>query len=141
MKYNELEMTPAKAFIHLMLMFCLNDDELQGNEPDNLSNYLTYFELNDTYDISEEINLFLRYKNSISNYSDYFSFLLSQLDQRYSHTLYLAASEFAVADGDLTDNDNMLLDALASVLEIEEYVQNILKHAIIGKKILKGSLY
>lgn len=133
-------MTPARALLHLMIYFTLNDRKFKENEMDVLNSYYTQFNLIDVYKISDEIKLFLDYQIQIADHYNYLSFLISKIGLKYPATIYSIALDIAVADNDFLEEEKILLEMLASLLKLDVTHQELLQETFLGKRLLKQNI-
>jgi hypothetical protein len=137
MKYSDIDLSPEKAFLHLLIYSTLMDDVFKEDEEMELGKHISDIGIFERFDIDEEIAVFRLYKNSITSRYDYLSFLTQSINANYPAGIFLHILELAVSDNEFTSEEELTYSMLGSLLGISELHQEILKAAVMDKRLIK----
>ena len=137
MKYSDIDLSPEKAFLHLLIYSTLMDDVFKEDEEMELGKHISDIGIFERFDIDEEIAVFRSYKNSITSRYEYLSFLTQSINANYPAGIFLHILELAVSDNEFTSEEELTYSMLGSLLGISELHQEILKAAIMDKRLIK----
>ena len=137
MKYPDLDFSPERAFLHLLIYCTLMDGVFKEDEETELCKHITDINIFESFDLAEEIAVFRSYKNEITSRYDYLSFLTQHLKAKHPAGIFLHVLELAVSDNEFTPEEELAYSMLGSLLGISELHQDILKVAVMDKRLLK----
>ena len=137
MKYSDLEFSPERAFMHLLIYCTLMDEVFKGDEETELRNRINDIKIFDSLDLNTEIRQFRIYQAEMTSRSDYFDFLIQRMQVQHPAGIFLHVLELAVSDNEFTSEEDLTYSMLGSVLGIPELHQEILKAAVMDKRLIK----
>lgn len=137
MKYSDLDLSPEKAFLHLLIYSTLMDDVFKEDEEIELSKHIRDIGIFEHFDISEEIAVFRSYKNTIPSRYEYLNFLTQHINANHPAGIFLHILELAVSDNEFTPEEELAYSMLGSLLGISELHQEILKAGVMDKRLIK----
>lgn len=137
MKYSDITFSSERAFLHLLIYCTLMDGVFKEDEETELSNHMGDIGIFETFDLSAEIALFRSYQPAINSRGDYLSFLVGAMNPQHPAGIFLHVLELAVSDNEFTSEEELTYSILGSLLGISELHQEILKAAIMDKRLIK----
>jgi len=137
MKYSELEFSPDRAFMHLLIYCTLMDGVFKEDEETELCKHINDLKIFDSFDLADEIIAFRDYRTTITARYDYFNFLIQQIRPQHPAGIFLHALELAVSDNEFTPDEDLAYSLLGSLLGLPELHQEILKAGVMDKRLIK----
>jgi hypothetical protein len=137
MKYSELEFSAARAFMHLLIYCTLMDGVFKEDEETELCKHINDFEIFDSLQLDEEIAIFRTYRPEIGSRLEYFTFLIEKMSPQHPAGIFLHVLELAVSDNEFSSEEDLAYSLLGSVLGLPELHQELLKAAIMDKRLMK----
>src|SRR6478609_10925283 len=117
MLYQTVITDKNQAFCHLLLFFCLYEDEtFNGEEPYQVYSILQSYTFTAGVNFAEEVNVFFDYKESIADEHDYFTFLTGLISCEAPNVILFHAAQVALSDAVYSLNDKRCLELLRAVL-------------------------
>ena len=137
MKFSELEFSAGRAFMHLLIYCTLMDGVFKEDEEAELCKHITDLKVFDSLDLNSEIAAFRGYRTEITSRYEYFNFLIQKINPQHPAGVFLHALELAVSDNEFTSEEDLAYSLLGSLLGLPELHQEILKAAIMDKRLMK----
>lgn len=137
MKYSDTVFSAERAFLHLLIYCTLMDGVFKEDEEVELGKHISDIGIFDSFNIAEEIALFRSYQPEISSRSDYLRFLVQIMHPQHPAGIFLHALDLAVSDNEFTSEEELTYSVLGSLLGITELHQDILKVAVMDKRLMK----
>jgi len=137
MKYSELEFSAARAFMHLLIYCTLMDGVFKEDEETELCKHINDLEIFDSLHLDEEIAIFRTYRPEIGSRLEYFKFLIETMRPQHPAGIFLYVLELAVSDNEFSSEEDLAYSLLGSVLGLPELHQELLKAAIMDKRLMK----
>jgi hypothetical protein len=137
MKYSDLEFSAERAFMHLLIYCTLMDGVFKEDEEAELCNHINDLKIFDSLDLDSEVAAFRNYRAEITSRYDYFDFLIQRINPQHPAGIFLHVLELAVSDNEFTPEEDLAYSLLGSLLGLPELHQEILKAAIMDKRLMK----
>src|SRR3954464_8050727 len=121
MLYQTVITDKNQAFCHLLLFFCLYEDEtFKGEEPYQVYSILQSYTFTAEVNFAEEVNLFFDYKESIGDERTYLKFLTDFINSNAPNVILFHSAQVALSDAVYSHNDKRCLELLRVVLSLSE---------------------
>lgn len=122
----EIQLTPAEAFAAIALTAVAADGYITGSETQIINTTLSRMELFKNCSSHEKHSMIDRLFSQIKEqgYDKLMESAIAQLPKDLRETVFAIATDITLADGELSDEEENLLNALYSSLEIEEEMAN-----------------
>src|SRR5207237_1129664 len=115
----------------------LLDDVFKEDEEVELGKHISDIGIFKSFNADEEIAVFRSYKNSITSRYNYLEFLTRSINANHPAGIFLHILELAVSDNEFTSEEELTYSMLGSLLGITELHQEILKAAVMDKRLIK----
>ncbi len=140
MLYQKVITDKNQAFCHLLLFFCLYEDEtFNGEEPYQVYSILQSYTFTAKINFAEEVNVFFDYKESIGDERTYFKFLTDFIDSNAPNVILFHAAQVALSDAIYSYNDKRCLKLLREVLNVSEEESNFILQLVSDQRMLKSN--
>ena len=137
MTYSDTEFSSERAFLHLLIYCTLMDGVFKEDEETELCKHVRDIGIFESLNLDTEIALFRSYRDTINSRSDYVAFLLQSMDPKHPAGIFLHVLELAVSDNEFTSEEELTYSMLGSLLGISELHQEILKAAVMDKRLIR----
>ncbi|MES2881317.1 MAG: TerB family tellurite resistance protein [Bacteroidota bacterium] len=117
--YRELVNTKDKALVHLFFHCCLKDGDFGEAELQTVSDMIVSAHLNQTLNLTDEMNNYRRYKSSIVDETNYLSFLMEVINPANRLALFSFCAELFLSDKNVTLSEEVLINKIAGLLYIK----------------------
>ncbi len=122
----EIQLTPAEAFAAIALTAVAADGYITESETQIISNTVSRMQLFSQYSNDEKRSMIDRLFCQIKEqgYDRLMESAIAQLPADLKETVFAIATDITLADGELSDEEENLLNALYSSLDIKEETAN-----------------
>src|SRR5262245_9169974 len=135
--YDKLVKTQDQALCHLYFHCCLKDGVLTDAETDALAERFVTLGLQKDINFKNEMHAYRSYKNHIIDEMIYLEHLLRLINPTNELALYSHCLELTISDELLDTSEEDLLKKLATILEIDERKQNVIKKLVVERKVVE----
>jgi uncharacterized tellurite resistance protein B-like protein len=135
--FETLVTTQDQALCHLYFHCCLKDGVLTDTETDALAERFVTLGLQKDVNFKNEMHAYRSYKDHISDEMIYLEHLLRLINPTNELALYSHCAELAISDELLDSSEEILLKNIATILEIDERKQNVIKSLVVERKVVE----
>ena len=135
--YTTLVTSQDQALCHLYFHCCLKDGMLTETETDALAERFVTLGLQKNINIKNEMNAYRSYKNHIIDETIYLEHLLRLINPINELALYSHCVDLTLSDELLDESEENFLKKLATILQIDEQKQNVIKNLEVERKVVE----
>jgi uncharacterized tellurite resistance protein B-like protein len=135
--YKDYIKTQDEALCHLFLHFCLKDGVFSKAEMEDVSKKFVALGLHADLNFKEEVIKYNSYKAETSDEVTYLQYLIKLIHPVNELALYSYCFELVLSDTILEDQEEKLLEKIASIMEIETSEQQTIKKLMLQRKVVQ----
>ena len=135
--YSTLVKSQDEALCHLYFHCCLKDGMLTESETDALAERFVTLGLQKNINFKHEMNAYRSYKNQIIDETIYLEHLLKLINPTNELALYSHCVDLTLSDELLDESEEIFLKKLATILQIDEQKQNVIKNLEVERKVVE----
>jgi len=135
--FDTLVTTQDQALCHLYFHCCLKDGVLTDTETDALAERFVTLGLQKNINFKNEMHAYRSYKDHITDEMIYLEHLMRLINPTNELALYSHCAELTISDELLDSSEETLLKNIATILEIDERKQNVIKSLVVERKVVE----
>jgi uncharacterized tellurite resistance protein B-like protein len=135
--YKDYVKTQDEALCHLFLHFCLKDGVFSEAEMEDVSKKFVVLGLHVDLNFKEEVMKYNSYKAEISDELGYLQYLIKLIHPANELALYSYCFELVLSDTFLEEQEEKLLEKVASIMEIDVSEQLTIKKLMLQRKVVQ----
>ena len=119
---NAIELTPAEAFAAITLTAVAADGKITDSESQIIKSTLRRMDLFGDYTAETKTEMIEKLLEQIQNhgYDALMEAAIAKLPENLKDTAFAVATDIVLSDGDLTDEEEQLLNALYNALDLDK---------------------
>ena len=133
----EFVTTPNEALSHLFFHVCFKDGKITDSEIDAVSDKLIAAGLNDDLNFKDEVVRYRSYRNEITDEAAYLNELIARIHPTNELALFSFCVELCLSDGLLQPEEEVLLQKLATALDMAEAEQQICTRLMVQRRVVE----
>jgi len=131
--YTGLIKAPEEGICHLFYYCCMKDGNFDEAELNNISDKLVSIDLQKKLNFKDEMRKFKSYQSSITDEDIYLKYLISIIKSNNNLALLSWCIELCAADGDISQEEQLLLVRIANMLNIGDTEQDLIQRLMIQR--------
>lgn len=135
--YNNQVKTQEAALCHLFFHCCFKDGEFKKSEIENISAKLVTAGLQKNLNFKEEVIKYQDYMPAIHDETAYLQYLLELIKPVNELALFSWCEELCISDGELSAAEEKLLMEIASLLNIQNDSQQVIKKLMAQRRVVE----
>ena len=125
-----------QALCHLLFHCCLQDGRFEESEVDKVSEIFVQFGLQHNLNFKEELRRYRGYISSVTNEQDYINHLVGVIMPVNDLALLSLCYELALADDNLSSQEEALLIKIAESLDITAEENEVVKKLMVQRRVI-----
>ena len=134
--YDKQVLSQDQALCHLLFHCCFKDGQFDENEIDKVSEIFVEFNLQHDLDFTREVRSYKDYVLDVSDEQAYVDFLLQRIAPVNELALFSWCLELTLSDGNLSVEEELLLDKIANTMEISNEDREVVKRLMIQRSVV-----
>ena len=131
--YTGLLKAPEEGICHLFYYCCMKDGKFEESELNNISDKLVSIGLQKKLNFKDEMRKFKSYQNSITDEDMYLKYLIGLINSNNNLALFSWCIELCAADGNVSDEEDRLLDRIGNLLNIGDTEQELIQRLMVQR--------
>ena len=137
MMYTGLLKAQEEGLTHLLYHCCMKDGVFKESELDNISGKLVSLDLQKKLNFKDEMSKYKSYRNDISDEPAYLKYLISLIKPVNVLALFSWCVELCITDGDLSAEEEELLNKIATELKLDTVSKNAVQIVMVQRKMVE----
>jgi hypothetical protein len=134
--YTGLLKAQEEGLTHLLYHCCMKDGVFKETEIDNISGKLVSLDLQKKLNFKDEMSKYKSYRNNISDEPAYLKYLISLIKPVNTLALFSWCVELCITDANLSNEEEELLNKIASELKLDTIEKNTVKIVMVQRKMV-----
>jgi uncharacterized tellurite resistance protein B-like protein len=140
--YTGLLKAPEEGICHLFYYCCMKDGKFEESELNNISDKLVSLDLQKKLNFKDEMRKFKSYQSSITDEDLYLKYLINIINSNNNLALYSWCIELCAADGNISEEEKLLLVRIGNMLNIGDTEQDLIQRLMIQRsKVLQEKAF
>ena len=135
--YTNLLKAQEEGITHLLYHCCMKDGVFKESELDNISGKLVSLDLQKKLNFKDEMTKYKSYRNDITDESAYLQYLISLIRPVNELALYSWCVELCIVDGDLSPEEESLLNKIAIELKLSPEEKNAVQKLMVQRRVVE----
>jgi uncharacterized tellurite resistance protein B-like protein len=135
--YTNLLKAQEEGICHLLYHCCMKDGIFKESELDNISGKLVSIDLHKKLNFKDEMSKYKSYRKDITDEPAYLRYLVSLIKPVNELALFSWCVELCVSDGDLSLEEENLLNSIATELQLNPEDKNIIQKLMIQRRVVE----
>jgi tRNA-binding EMAP/Myf-like protein len=137
MLYTALLKAQEEGLTHLFYHCCMKDGVFKETEIDNIAGKLVSIDLQKKLNFRDEMTKYKSYRNDITDETAYLKYLLGLIKPVNLHGLFSWCVELCISDGNLSNEEEQLLNLIADELKIDPAENTTIKKVMVQRKLVE----
>jgi hypothetical protein len=137
MLYTNLLKAQEEGLCHLFYYCCMKDGVFKETEIDNISGKLVLIDLHKKLNFKDEMQKFKEYRPGITDERAYLQYLIGLIKPVNDLALFSWCVELCISDGNLSVEEEHLLDEIATQLAIDPGEKNAVQKLMIQRHVVE----
>lgn len=136
--YTNLLKAQEEGLTHLFYHCCMKDGSFKDKELDNISAKLVSLDLQKKLNFRDEMSKYKSYKNTITDEKAYLQYLIGLIKPVNELALFSWCVELCVSDGNLSIEEEHLLNTISTELKIDPVEKNVAQKLMVQRKVVEN---